>query len=43
MSLPFTDITTFIYSFYAVIAISILLVTSVNLGLTSFKKGVENV
>jgi len=39
MSLPFTDITTFIYTFYGIIAISILFIKSVNIAVSHFRKG----
>ena len=42
LTLPFINITTFIYSFYGIIAISLFSVTSVNLAVSKFKKGIED-
>ncbi len=42
LTLPFLDITIFIYSFYGIIAISLFSVTSVNIAISKFKKGIED-
>jgi len=42
MSLPFSNIVVFIYSFYALIAISVLVVYSINQAFKVFKRGIDN-
>lgn len=42
MALPFDGITVFLYSFYALVAISVVAINSINIAVTEFKKGTEN-
>jgi hypothetical protein len=42
LTLPFTNISIFIYSFYGIIALSLLSVKSVNIAISNFKKGIDD-
>ena len=42
MILPFDNIAVFLYSFYGLIALSLLVVNSISLAVSEFKKGSEN-
>jgi len=42
MTLPFDNITVFLYSFYGLVALAIVSMNSINLAVSEFKKGTEN-
>jgi hypothetical protein len=41
MTLPLSDMTTFIYSFYGLVAVTLFVVKSVNVAVDTFKRGVD--
>ena len=42
MTLPFDNITVFLYSFYGLVALGVIAINSINLAVSEFKKGTEN-
>ena len=42
MTLPFDNITVFLYSFYGLVALGLVAISAVNLAVSEFKKGTEN-
>lgn len=43
MSLPFDNISIFLYTFYGLIAVTIISMRSINIAVSEFKKGTEGV